>query len=72
VDIEIQAREIAYLRHRMEEVLAFHTGQPVSKIATDTDRDYILSAEESVAYGLVDHVLDRREPLLAAAAAGAR
>ncbi len=62
VDIEIQAREIAFLRHRMEEVLAFHTGQPITKIATDTDRDYILGAEEGVAYGLVDFVLDRRQP----------
>jgi ATP-dependent Clp protease protease subunit len=69
VDIEIQAREIAYLRHRMEEVLAFHTGQPVAKIAADTDRDYILGAEEAVAYGLVDHVLDRRVPAPRAAAA---
>ncbi len=75
VDIEIQAREIAHLRHRMEEVLAFHTGQSVERVAADTDRDYILGAEEAVAYGLVDHVLDRREMAVAgtgrsAAAAG--
>ncbi len=57
VDIEIRAREIAYLRRRMEEVLAEHTGQPVERIARDTDRDYIMSAQEAVAYGMVDHVL---------------
>jgi ATP-dependent Clp protease protease subunit len=68
VDIEIQAREMAYLRHRMEEVLAFHTNQPVTKIAADTDRDYILGAEEAVAYRLVDHVLDRRQPAIGPAA----
>jgi ATP-dependent Clp protease protease subunit len=68
VDIEIQAREMAYLRHRMEEVLAFHTNQPVAKIAADTDRDYILGAEEAVGYGLVDYVLDRRQPLIGPAA----
>ena len=57
VDIEIRAREIAYLRRRMEEVLAEHTGQPVERISRDTDRDYIMSAEEAIAYGMVDHVL---------------
>ncbi|MHB8466042.1 MAG: ATP-dependent Clp protease proteolytic subunit [Acidimicrobiales bacterium] len=57
VDIEIQAREIAYHRLRMQELLAHHSGQPIERIAADTDRDYILSAEESVAYGLVDHVV---------------
>lgn len=60
VDIENQAREIAFLRHRMEEVLAFHTGQPADKIAKDTDRDYILGADEAVAYGLVDEVMRPR------------
>ena len=64
-DIQIQAREIAFLRGRMEEVLAFHSGQPVEKVATDTDRDFILGAEEAVTYGLADHVLTRRELALA-------
>ena len=59
-DIEIQAREIAYLRRRMEEVLAFHTGQPVERIARDTERDYIMSALEAKEYGMVDVVLDRQ------------
>jgi ATP-dependent Clp protease protease subunit len=71
IDIEIQAREIGYLRRRMEEVLAEHTGQPIERIARDTDRDFIMSAEEAVAYGMVDHVLDRARlvaaPSLAAA-----
>jgi ATP-dependent Clp protease protease subunit len=57
VDIEIRAREITFLRRRMEEVLAEHTGQPVERIAKDTDRDYIMSAQEAVAYGMVDHIL---------------
>jgi ATP-dependent Clp protease protease subunit len=65
-DIQIQAREIAFLRGRMEEVLAFHTGQPVEKVAADTDRDFILGAEEAVTYGLADHVLTRRELALTA------
>ncbi len=62
VDIENQAREIGFLRKRMEEVLAAHTGQPIDKVARDTDRDYILGAEDAVAYGLVDEVLQARGP----------
>ena len=57
VDIEIRAREITFLRRRMEEVLAEHTGQPVERIAKDTDRDYIMSAHEAVSYGMIDHIL---------------
>src|ERR687886_1179948 len=57
VDIQIQAREILHLRRRMEEVLAEHTGQPIERIARDTDRDFIMGAEEAVAYGMVDHIL---------------
>jgi ATP-dependent Clp protease protease subunit len=64
VDIENQAKEIGFLRRRIEEVLAHHTGQPVERIAKDTDRDYILGAEEAMAYGLVDHLLTRRMPLV--------
>jgi ATP-dependent Clp protease, protease subunit len=64
VDIEIQAREIAFLRRRMEEVLALHTGQPVERIARDTDRDFIMGAEESRDYGMVDHVLLHHGPAL--------
>jgi ATP-dependent Clp protease protease subunit len=60
IDIENQAREIAFLRGRMEEILAYHTGQPRERIAADTDRDYILGAEDAVAYGLVDEILRPR------------
>jgi ATP-dependent Clp protease protease subunit len=67
VDIEIQAREMAYLRRRMHELLAFHTGQSVDRIASDTDRDYIMSAEEAVDYGMVDHVVTPTRPVLARA-----
>ena len=59
-DLEIQAREMTFLRGRMDEVLAFHTGQPVDKVHRDTERDYILGAEDAVGYGLVDSVLSRR------------
>ncbi len=56
-DIEIQAREILYLRSKMNELLSFHTGQPIETIERDVDRDRYMSAEEAVAYGLVDKVL---------------
>ena len=59
IDIEIQAREIALSRTRMEEILASHTGQPVERIHRDVDRDYIMSATEAVEYGMVDAVLER-------------
>jgi len=60
-DVEIHAREILYLRQRLNEILAKHTGQTVDTIAKDTDRDNFLSADESVKYGLVDKVLVSRE-----------
>jgi ATP-dependent Clp protease protease subunit len=73
VDIEIQAKEITRYRKLLEELIAEHTGQPLEKVAKDTDRDYILTAEEAVAYGVVDEVITSRKltPELAAAAAGA-
>ncbi|HEX6395131.1 MAG TPA: ATP-dependent Clp protease proteolytic subunit [Acidimicrobiales bacterium] len=61
VDIENQAREIAFLRRRVDEILALHTGQPIERVAKDTDRDYILGAVEAKEYGLVDEVLEARE-----------
>jgi ATP-dependent Clp protease protease subunit len=61
VDIEIQAREIAFMRERIEALLSLHTGQPIERIAADIDRDYILGAMDAVAYGLVDEVLEPRE-----------
>ena len=60
-DIEIHAREILYLRQRLNEILAKHTTQSVEKIAKDTDRDNFLSGEEAVKYGLADKVLTSRE-----------
>jgi ATP-dependent Clp protease protease subunit len=71
VDVEIQAREMAYLRRRVEEVLSAHTGQPVDKIARDTDRDYILGGSDAVAYGLVDEIFIRRGERELAGLAGA-
>ncbi len=61
-DIEIHAREILFLRERLNALLAENTGQPIEKIARDTDRDNFLSADDAVSYGLVDKVLTRREP----------
>jgi ATP-dependent Clp protease protease subunit len=61
-DVEIHAREILFLRQRLNEILAKHSGQTVDTIAKDTDRDNFLSAENAVKYGLVDKVLLSREP----------
>jgi ATP-dependent Clp protease, protease subunit len=58
-DISIQAKEILRLRDRLNEILAFHTGKPLDSITRDTDRDFFMSAEESVQYGLVDEVVTR-------------
>jgi ATP-dependent Clp protease, protease subunit len=60
-DLEIHATEIIRLRRLVDGILAQHTGQPVERIASDTDRDFILTAEEARAYGAIDHVLGRRE-----------
>ncbi len=60
-DIEIHAREILLIRERLNEILARHTGQPLEKIAEDTERDNFMSAEESAEYGLIDEVLGERE-----------
>ena len=72
VDIEIQAKEITRYRKLLEELIAEHTGQSLEKVAKDTDRDYILTADEAVEYGVVDEVITSRKikPELAAAAAG--
>lgn len=59
-DIEIHAKEILYLRQRLNEILASHTGQPINVIEKDTDRDNFMSADQSVSYGLVDKVLLNR------------
>ncbi|HEX7454551.1 MAG TPA: ATP-dependent Clp endopeptidase proteolytic subunit ClpP [Gallionella sp.] len=59
-DIEIHAREILYLKQKLNQMLAFHTGQTVDAIERDTDRDNFLSAADAVKYGLVDQVLEKR------------
>jgi ATP-dependent Clp protease protease subunit len=59
-DIEIQAREIQRIRDLLDQILANKTGQPLSKITTDTDRDFIMTAEEAVKYGIIDQVLQSR------------
>jgi ATP-dependent Clp protease protease subunit len=63
VDIEIQAREILFLKDTLNGLLAEHTGQPLERIAEDTDRDYFLSPEEAVQYGLIDRVVDDSTPV---------
>ena len=60
-DIEIHAKEILYLRGRLNEILAKHTGKSVEVIARDTERDFFMSAEDAVKYGIVDKVLVSRE-----------
>ncbi len=59
-DIEIQAREILYLRERLNAILAEKTGQSIDQIAKDTDRDNFMSAEQAVEYGMIDKVLTHR------------
>ena len=61
-DVEIHAREILFLRQRLNEILAKHTGKTVDAIAHDSDRDFFMGAEDAVKYGLVDKVLTKREP----------
>jgi ATP-dependent Clp protease protease subunit len=59
-DIEIHAKEILLIREKLNKILAHHSGQDMAQIAQDTDRDNFMSAEQSVEYGLIDQVLDRR------------
>lgn len=60
-DIEIHARELLHLRERLNKILADHTGQDIERIQKDTDRDYIMSAEAAVEYGIVDQVLTHKK-----------
>jgi ATP-dependent Clp protease protease subunit len=60
-DIEIQAKEILYLRERMNEILHFHTGQDIKKIREDTERNYYMDALEAKNYGIIDEVIDHRK-----------
>jgi ATP-dependent Clp protease protease subunit len=56
-DIEIHAREIIALRTRLDEIIAKHTGQPLERIAKDTERDFFMSADEAKEYGIIDQVI---------------
>ena len=59
-DIEIHAREAIALKRRMEEIIVQHSGQPLEKVAKDMERDYFMTTEEAVAYGIIDTVISRR------------
>ena len=59
-DFEIHAKEILYIKEKMNKLMADHTGQPLKKVSEDTDRDNFLSAESAVEYGLVDSILEQR------------
>jgi ATP-dependent Clp protease, protease subunit len=60
-DIEIASREIQRLKKQLEEILSRHTGQPAERIEKDTDRDYVMEAEEAKEYGIIDEVISRRD-----------
>jgi ATP-dependent Clp protease protease subunit len=60
-DIAIQAKEILRIKDRLNQILASHTRQPLDKIVADADRDFIMDAEQAKDYGIVDHVISRRE-----------
>jgi ATP-dependent Clp protease protease subunit len=65
-DIEIQAREILYLRSKMNELMAKHTGRPVEQIERDMDRDRFMSADEAKSYGIIDNVITKPNPVVEA------
>ena len=59
-DLELAAQEIERLKTTLENILAHHTGQTAEKIKSDTDRDFVLTAEEAKAYGVIDEVIQQR------------
>jgi ATP-dependent Clp protease protease subunit len=65
-DIEIQAKEILFIRERMNEIMAHHTGKSVEEVARDTERDYFMTPKEAEAYGLIDKVQEPRSSSLTA------
>ena len=71
-DIEIAAKEIVYLRGKMFELMARHTKQPLERIEREFDRDRYMSAHEAQRYGMIDHVVERREEAIGVAAELAR
>ncbi len=66
-DIEIQAKEILYLRERMNEIMASHTGRTAEELAKDTERDNFMTAKEALEYGMIDTILEQRSNLMAVA-----
>jgi ATP-dependent Clp protease protease subunit len=60
-DLEIAAREILRMRDLLEQILADHTGQPIERIHSDTDRDFVMEANEALAYGIIDSVIESRQ-----------
>ena len=60
-DVDIHAKEILRIRQRLDEILVHHTGQSLDKIRKDTDRDFIMTAAQSLEYGIIDQVIDKRE-----------
>ena len=60
-DLEIAAKEILRMRDLLEEILAHHTGQPIERIHADTDRDFVMEANEAIEYGIIDEVLSSRQ-----------
>jgi len=60
-DIELIAAEVARLKASLEQVLAFHTGQPVARIAADTERDFVMTPEQAREYGIIDEVIKARD-----------
>jgi ATP-dependent Clp protease, protease subunit len=62
-DVEIHAREMLRVKQDLNRILSAHTGKPVDELKTDTDRDYFMSGEEARTYGIVDHVISKRDDL---------
>ena len=64
-DIKIQAEEILRMREELNRILAHHTGQPIARVAADTERDYFMSSEQAKAYGIIDNVVEKRAAMAA-------
>jgi len=60
-DVEIQAKEMLRVKQEMNEILSKHTGQPLKRVAQDTDRDFFMTSIQAQEYGLIDRVVERRE-----------
>jgi ATP-dependent Clp protease protease subunit len=71
-DIQIHAQEILRLKEKLNEILSFHTGKPLDKVAHDTERDYFMSSSDACAYGIVDSIVSRSNPQVGGAREQAR